>query len=82
MENQMKDHMSKLERVEAAMNLQETDRVPIYDILTNENARLFKAWNKHDPVDEWECERAHRIEEIQKNENPFVKKACAAEGLW
>ncbi len=55
---------------------------PGYDILSNENKSLFKAWDKNDPVDEWECERARRIEEIQKNENPFVKKACAAEGLW
>lgn len=55
---------------------------PGYDILSKENNKLFKAWDKHDPVDEWECERARRIEEIQKNENPFVKKACVAEGLW
>lgn len=55
---------------------------PGYDILSNENKRLFQAWDKQDPVDEWECERTRRIEEIQKNENPFVKKACVAEGLW
>ena len=53
-----------------------------YDILNIENKRLFKAWDKQDPVDEWECERAKRIEAIQRNENPFVKKACDAEGLW
>ena len=55
---------------------------PGYDILENVNMRLFKAWDNQDPVDEWECERARRIEGIQKNENPFVKKACVAEGLW
>lgn len=55
---------------------------PGYDILSKENKRLFKAWDKSDPVDEWECERARRIEAIQKNENPIVKKACVAEGLW
>jgi deoxyribonuclease-1 len=55
---------------------------PGYDILNKENERLFKAWDKYDAVDEWECERARRIEDIQKNENPFVKKACVAEGWW
>ena len=55
---------------------------PGYDILSLENTKLFKAWDKRDPVDDWECERARRIEAVQKNENPFVKKACVTEGLW
>jgi deoxyribonuclease-1 len=55
---------------------------PGHDILNKENKKLFKTWDKHDPVDDWECERAKRIEEIQKNENPFVKKACVTEGWW
>ena len=55
---------------------------PDFDILGDENIRLFKAWDKQDPIDEWECEKTRRIEAIQKNENPFVKKACVAEGLW
>jgi deoxyribonuclease-1 len=46
------------------------------------NKKLFKTWDKMDPVDAWECERTKRIETIQKNENPFVKKACVEEGLW
>ena len=45
-------------------------------VISNKNKKLFKAWDKEDPVDEWECERCKRIEGIQKNENPFVKKAC------
>jgi len=52
------------------------------DIMSTEDEKLFKAWNSQDPVDAWECERARRIEEIQINENPFVKKACIEEGLW
>jgi len=55
---------------------------PAYDLINEEDHKLFKAWDQEDPVDEWECKRAKRIEEIQKNENPFVKKACVAEGLW
>ena len=55
---------------------------PAYDLVSRKDRKLFKAWDQQDPVDEWECERAKRIEAIQKNENPFVKKACAAAGLW
>jgi len=51
-------------------------------ILSNKNKKLFKAWDKGDPVDEWECERCKRIEGLQKNENPFVKKACIEKGMW
>lgn len=52
------------------------------DMMRAEDEKLFKAWNSQDPVDAWECERARRIEEIQINENPFVKKACIEKGLW
>jgi len=55
---------------------------PAYDLIRQEDRKLFKAWNQQDPVDAWECERAKRIEAIQKNENPFVQKACVAAGLW
>ncbi|MGD9133056.1 MAG: endonuclease [Desulfobacterales bacterium] len=55
---------------------------PGYDCINKEDRKLFKVWDLEDPVDEWECKRARRIEEIQKNENPFVKKACVAQGLW
>lgn len=55
---------------------------PAYDLLNEQDRKLFKTWDQEDPVDEWECKRAKRIEEIQKNENPFVKKACVAELLW
>ena len=55
---------------------------PGYDFISKEDHKLFKAWDEQDPVDSWECERAQRIEKIQKNENPFVKKACDKAGLW
>ena len=55
---------------------------PAYDLIGEKDHKLFKAWDQQDPVDEWECKRAKRIEERQKNENPFVKKACVAGGIW
>jgi len=49
---------------------------PGHGIISKKNKKLFKAWDEEDPVDEWECERGRRIEGIQGNENPFVRKAC------
>lgn len=43
---------------------------------------LMNAWDKMYPVDEWECERAQKIEKIQGNENTFVKKACQEKGMY
>jgi len=51
---------------------------PGHGIISKKNRKLFEAWNKMDPVDEWECERARRIERIQGNENWVVKGACAS----
>lgn len=34
--------------------------------------RLFTTWDKIDPVDEWERERAEMIRKIQGNSNPFI----------
>ena len=41
-------------------------------ILSRSNQKLFEAWDKLDPVDDWERERARRIEAIQGNKNPFI----------
>jgi deoxyribonuclease-1 len=49
---------------------------PGHGIISRKNKKLFEAWAKQDPVDAWECERVKRIEAIQGNENPFVKKEC------
>jgi len=45
-------------------------------IISNKNMKLFNAWNQSDPVDEWECERAKRIERVQGNSNEIVMKDC------
>jgi len=50
-------------------------------ILGDKQRRLFEAWDKADPVDAAECERARRIEKIQGNANDYVKSACQAAGL-
>ncbi len=45
-------------------------------IISKKNWKLFDAWNRSDPVDEWECERAKRIEKIQGNKNKIVMMSC------
>ena len=40
--------------------------------LAQEEKTLFRAWDRADPVDDWELYRANKIEEIQGNANPFV----------
>ena len=45
-------------------------------IISKKNRKLFDAWNQSDPVDEWECERAKRIEKIQGNRNVVVMVEC------
>jgi deoxyribonuclease-1 len=45
-------------------------------IVSKKNRELFDAWEKSDPVDEWECERAKRIEKIQGNRNNVVIRNC------
>ncbi len=55
---------------------------PGHGIISKKNQNLFDAWDKEDPVDDWECERSKRIEGSQRNENPFVKKVCVEVGKW
>ena len=45
-------------------------------IISKKNRELFDEWNKSDPVDEWECEIAKRIEKIQGNRNEVVLRKC------
>jgi deoxyribonuclease I len=45
-------------------------------VISRKNRKLFAAWDKADPVDAWECERANMIQKVQGNENLFVKKRC------
>jgi len=49
---------------------------PGHGIISSKNEKLFQAWDKADPVDEWECERASRIAKIQGNINLVVDQAC------
>jgi len=42
-------------------------------ILSRQDRKLFEAWDAEDPVDDWERERARRIEARQGNKNPFVR---------
>ena len=44
--------------------------------LSRQQKQLFTAWNEMFPPDAWECERTKRIEKLQGNENPIVKKEC------
>jgi len=41
--------------------------------IAKQQRQLFEAWNKSDPVDDWERERNKRIEKIQGNKNPYIK---------
>lgn len=50
--------------------------------LSDQQRKLFEAWNRLYPVDQWECTRAKRIEKIQGNPNRFVREPCEAAGLW
>ncbi len=50
-------------------------------IISKKNRRLFKAWSKADPVDDWERERCMRIMKVQGNNNPFVRSRLASNPL-
>ncbi|MCQ2914831.1 MAG: endonuclease [Alphaproteobacteria bacterium] len=50
--------------------------------MSDSQRKLMEAWNKMYPVDEWECERAKRIESIQGNKNIFVSEECIKLGLY
>lgn len=49
------------------------DAYPGRGIISKKNKKLFQAWAKEDPVDDWERERCRRIEMLQGNKNGFVK---------
>ena len=49
------------------------DAYPARGIIGKKNRKLFEAWAKEDPVDDWERERSRRIEKIQGNNNKFVE---------
>jgi len=43
-------------------------------IIGRSRSKLFEAWDKGDPVDQWEYNRTRAIEKLQGNLNPFVGK--------
>lgn len=47
-------------------------------IISRKNRKLFAAWDKADPVDEWECKRAKMIARVQGNVNGVVMSRCRA----
>jgi len=36
-----------------------------HGVISKKNRKLFQAWAKEDPVDDWERERCRRIERLQ-----------------
>lgn len=50
----------------------------MHGIISSKNEKLFHAWDKADPVDEWECERARQIAKIQGNINVVIYQAYRA----
>ena len=45
-------------------------------IISKKNRSMFEEWNRSDPVNEWECEKAKKIEKIQGNRNEVVMGNC------
>lgn len=41
--------------------------------LSKQQTRLLEAWNKIDPIDDWERERNERIYQHQSNRNPYIQ---------
>ena len=44
--------------------------------LSRKQKQLFNAWDKSDPVDQWESERNCRVKAIQGNANPYIGNKC------
>ncbi|RZU45041.1 endonuclease I [Fluviicoccus keumensis] len=40
--------------------------------LSDQDRKLYEAWNRMDPPDDWEQERNRRIAKIQGQDNPFI----------
>ena len=49
--------------------------------LSRQQGQLFSAWNKEDPVDEWECKRERRIQRITHTTFDYLDQQCAERGL-
>ncbi|SGY95004.1 endonuclease [Moritella viscosa] len=49
--------------------------------MSKSQRQLMNAWDKMYPVEQWECERARRITELQGNTNSVVQSRCEVEML-
>jgi len=49
---------------------------PKSGILSDKNKKIFEIWDKEDPADKAECDRAKIIEKLQGNKNLILEKAC------
>lgn len=58
------------------MYMEET--YPGHGVISGKNRKLYDAWDREDPVDAWECERAERIRKLQGNVNLVLQARCAA----
>jgi len=50
--------------------------------MSRQQKQLMTAWDKMYPVDEWECQRAKKITNLQGGDNDVVKSRCTDKGLW
>ena len=49
---------------------------PKYIKYNNKLKTLIIKWDKEDPIDNWECKRAKKIQAIQGNPNSVILKRC------
>ncbi|PMF80619.1 endonuclease I [Vibrio breoganii] len=50
--------------------------------MSKQQTQLMEVWDKKHPVNQWECDRAKTIAELQGNENNVVKSRCTTLGLY
>ncbi len=44
--------------------------------LSQQQRRIYEAWDRQHPVTKWECRRNELIEAKQGNDNPYITKHC------
>jgi len=49
--------------------------------MSRQQKQLMNAWHQTYPVEQWECQRAKRIKNIQGNENVILTQSCQAAGF-
>jgi deoxyribonuclease I len=69
--------MDQAKGIVARIYMYMDEAYPGRGIISNKNRKLFEAWDKMFPVNEWECKRAEKIAGIQGNPNPVLITACA-----